>query len=84
MRTRTRVNSRRWLVTAPHLRPPNGDGRQPWGDKHARVDSSSRTACGLPAVTWYVFWTLEFNPLDLETCPNCIKVLAHDYLDSAP
>jgi hypothetical protein len=81
MSTVTRPRDRRWLVTAPHRQPNNGEGRLPWGVRHARFDSSSRTACGLPAVTWFVFWTLDFSPLDSDACADCSRVLSHEYLD---
>jgi hypothetical protein len=61
-----------WLTSAPHLEPASPNGRMPWGTRHARINTSPRTACGLPAVTWRVFWHLPFDTSQASACRGCV------------
>jgi len=50
-----------WLTTTNHVDRLSPKGREPWGVRHARVSGASRTACGLPAAGWKMFWDLPFD-----------------------
>jgi hypothetical protein len=61
----------RWVVTAPQIQPRSASERAPWGVHHVRREGSSRTACGLPTATWFVFWGRRFLPGAKDACPDC-------------
>jgi hypothetical protein len=64
------------LVTAPHAvtqRPGDEHPRMPHGEWHARETGSLQTACGRSAVTWPIFWTLEFSTAGGRACPECLR-----------
>lgn len=71
----------RWpahLVTAPHTMPPKVGVRQPrlpYGEWHARSPGSLQTVCGMSAVGWQFFWTLNFWAAGPKACPECVHVL---------
>ena len=71
---------RRWptyLVTAQHeivQAPTSPVPRLPYGPWHARRVGSLQTACGLPAVGWRYFWTLDFQRSGGRACPDCALV----------
>ena len=71
------TDRRRWptyLVTAPHdvvQAPTSPVPRLPYGPWHARRVGSLQTACGLPAVGWRYFWTLDFQRAGGRACPDC-------------
>lgn len=77
-----RVIGRRWpayLVTSAHgvARMIGGEQlRVPYGEWHARMVGSLQTACGRSAVTWPLFWTLEFRNAGQHACPECARVVA--------
>src|SRR3954452_2538038 len=67
-----------YLVTAPHaalVEPYANDLPKPYGPWHARQVGSMRTACGMSAVTWHYFWTLEFVYAGSHACPECYRVV---------
>ena len=77
----TPARSNRWpqfLVSAPQRAPLNwGDdaSAKPFGTWHARRSGSLQSACGLPAVNWYFFWTLRFSDAGARACVDCGKAV---------
>ena len=74
--TNTRTEQVHWQVTGPQKASAHGE-RRPWGTVHARRNGSNLTACGLPTITWYVFWNLRFVPGGHDMCWNCSTVIRH-------
>ncbi|MFT4084065.1 MAG: hypothetical protein QM638_15925 [Nocardioides sp.] len=68
----------RWQVTAPHRQPRNLGPRAPWGVWHLRANGASRTCCGLPAATWFVFFERGIEPRDPHACPACLTAAGLD------
>jgi hypothetical protein len=67
-----------YLVTAPHIaasRKGDPQVRMPDGEWHARQEGSLQTVCGVPAVTWHLFWTLRFDRAGPRACPACTRAL---------
>jgi hypothetical protein len=64
-----------WLVSAPHGQHIDAPGFQtlwrPFGTHHARKVGSSRTACGLVALGWQLFWDMPFPNEMSVTCVEC-------------
>jgi hypothetical protein len=67
-----------FLVTAAHS-VPAGPGRlhdrMPYGPWHARQVGSLQTACGMSAVTWQYFWTLDFHRAGGHACEACARAI---------
>lgn len=73
-----------WLVTAPHQQPRSASvDRAPWGTYHVKENGGVLTACGEYAVSWYVFWGHEVNPLEREACRACIRAMRGSLIDIA-
>ena len=75
--TGTKLRWPTYLVTAPHavaLEDAPYPG-VPYGEWHARRAGSLQTACGRSAVTWSIFWTLEFRNAMQRACPECSRVV---------
>ncbi|WP_244930858.1 hypothetical protein [Nocardioides sp. W7] len=68
--------ARTWISVAPHLQPRHVGDRAPWGVVHAGLSGSTKTACGLPRTTWFVFWHLPFDGRKPEACRPCAHRLA--------
>jgi hypothetical protein len=70
-----------YMVSAPHLAAGSDESRAwlPHGEWHARKAGDPRTACGLSAVTWRIFWTLDFARAGRRACPKC----AHEVREAA-
>ncbi len=67
-----------YLVTARHsVFQAAGDepARVPQAQWHARQVGSLHTACGQSAVTWPIFWMLEFAAAGAAACPECLTVV---------
>ncbi len=66
-----------FFVTAPYRLTfgewPN-DRWIPAGEVHARHAGSGRTACGLVALEWPIFWGHEFEP-GPESCRGCLRIV---------
>jgi hypothetical protein len=65
-----------WLVSAKYRRVVRHDGDSDWlpvGVQHARQAGENRTACGLVAIGWPIFWLLPFTPANRASCPSCRK-----------
>ena len=65
-----------FLVTAPHdvaMPSEHKHSRLPYGLWHARKVGSFHTVCGMSAVTWHYFWTLDFEDAGPNTCPECAR-----------
>jgi hypothetical protein len=60
-----------WITSGPHETPPSIPERAPWGTRHARIGGAPRSACGMSAVTWKVFWNLPFRTSHPDACPDC-------------
>ena len=66
-----------YLVTAAHEDLPSvehGQFRTPYGEWHARQAGSLQTACGRSAVTWRIFWTLDFSAAGVRACTECARI----------
>jgi hypothetical protein len=65
-----------WYVSSSHGRrivTPNGDQQwRPYGIEHAREVGSSRTACGVGALGWELFWDMPFPPGAGPICEACL------------
>lgn len=71
-----------WLVTAPQQQPRSVSAdRAPWGTYHLKENGGLLTLCGEYAVTWYVFWGFEVNPLAREACRGCLRVMRGRVID---
>lgn len=68
-----------WYVASPH-RTQVGVSLDwaPYGPRHARQIGSTWTACGLPAVNWFIFHALTFVPGAAGTCPECSCAVADE------
>jgi hypothetical protein len=64
------VEQVQWQVTGPQKASARGE-RRPWGTVHVRRNGSNVTACGLPTLAWYVFWTRRFVPGAQNSCWTC-------------
>jgi hypothetical protein len=67
-----------FLVTAAHSVPASKGGSQghmPYGPWHARQVGSLQTACGMSAVTWHYFWTLDFHRAGGHACGECARAV---------
>ena len=66
------------LVVAPYRQPRSQaphDAWGPWGVRHARTGDGAFTVCGVPTLTWHVFWTLPFDGAHDEACAACARAL---------
>ena len=65
-----------WYVASPH-RTQVGVSLDwaPYGLRHARQIGSTWTACGLPAVNWFIFHALSFVPGAAGTCLECASAI---------
>jgi hypothetical protein len=71
-----------WLVTAPYEQPRSASvDRAPWGTYHVKENGGLLTACGEYAVSWYVFWGHEVNPVEREACRACIRAMRGSLID---
>jgi hypothetical protein len=71
--TRTGPHHRRWWVAAPHrVREVGG---LPPGTHHARRPGELRTACGLPAAHWVLFYEFSFDARRRTACRDCALAL---------
>ena len=69
---------RTWYVTGPPGASPGAVSRHggvPCGTGHARRLGSSRTACGLPVLSWRIFWLVQLADLE-DACADCRQVVA--------
>lgn len=65
-----------WLVsTSRSSRRHVTRGAVPYGMQHARQVGSPLTACGLTAIDWEIFWSVEFPDSDHSTCTDCVRVV---------
>lgn len=68
-----------YLVTAPHSvwqHPTDDHSRLPYSEWHVREVGGLETACGQPAGTWTIFWTLDFSLAGARACQECRSALA--------
>jgi len=65
-----------WYVSSPHgHRIVTSDGDRRWrsfGMGHARQVGSSRTACGIGALGWELFWDMPFPTRAGSICRACL------------
>ncbi len=65
-----------WFASSPHrvLRRRNGEATwAPAGTVHARVIGASTTACGVPAMTWRMFFGQPFRSIEPQACRACVE-----------
>ena len=65
-----------WFVSIAYelpARPYRAEGRRPHGVRHARRPGDRLTACGYVALTWRLFWELQFNPAADDVCEQCAR-----------
>lgn len=60
-----------WVATAAQKESRRAAARRPWGTVHAKQVGASRTACGLPAANWYIFWDLSWDTAGRDACREC-------------
>ncbi len=68
-----------WLVSTRHGTRIYTHGAyadwRPFGVQHARQVGSNRTACGIAALDWELFWDLAFPSEASVTCQGCLHVV---------
>jgi hypothetical protein len=69
-----------WLVSARNgKRVATSAGLAEWrpfGIHHARQVGSLRTACGIAALDWELFWDMSFPSEPSVTCRHCLVTIA--------
>jgi hypothetical protein len=72
-----------WYVSSSHghrIVTPDGDQRwRPYGVGHARQVGSSRTACGIGALGWELFWDMPFPTRAGSICGACLAEIVRSW-----
>ncbi|KQY55832.1 hypothetical protein ASD11_15130 [Aeromicrobium sp. Root495] len=72
-----------WFATAAHKvkaedRDPALGSLVPWGTVHWKRLGSALTGCGIPCLTWPVFFDVDVRERSLDICPECRRLTTSD------